>query len=50
MEEVSQIDQGKIALSVNGEIRHQGDISDMIWYVSEVISRLSSFLKGVQET
>ena len=36
---------GKITLSVNGEIRQQGDISDMTWSVAEVILRLSSFFE-----
>ena len=36
VEEVGQIERGKITLSVNGEIRQQGDISDMIWSVAEV--------------
>ena len=45
MEEVGHIERGKITLSVNGEIRQQGDISDMIWSVAEVISSLSSFFE-----
>jgi len=45
VEEVGHIERGKITLSVNGEIRQQGDISDMIWPVAEVISSLSSFFE-----
>ena len=45
MEEVGHIERGKITLSVNGEIRQQGDIPDMIWSVAEVISGLSSFFE-----
>ena len=45
MEEVGHIERGKITLSVNGEIRQQGDILDMIWSVVEVISTLSSFFE-----
>ena len=45
MEEDGHIEQGKITLSVNGEIRQQGDIPDMIWSVAEVISSLSSFFE-----
>ena len=45
VEEVGHIERGKITLSVNGEIRPQGDISDMIWSVVEVISSLSSFFE-----
>jgi len=45
VEEVGHIERGKITLAVNGEIRQQGDISDMIWSVAEVISSLSSFFE-----
>ena len=45
VEDVGHIERGKITLSVNGEIRQQGDISDMIWSVAEVISSLSSFFE-----
>jgi fumarylpyruvate hydrolase len=34
---------GKIQLSVNGEIRQQGDLTDMIWTVPEIIAELSRF-------
>ena len=43
--EVGHMEQGKITLSVNGELRQQGDISDMIWSVPEVISSLSGFFE-----
>ena len=45
VEEVGHIERGKITLSVNGEIRQQGDISDMIWSVAGAISSLSSFFE-----
>ena len=45
MEELGHLERGKITLSVNGEIRQQGDISDMILSVAEVISSLSSFFE-----
>jgi len=45
VEEVGHIERGKITLSVNGEIRQQGDIVDMIWSVAEVISTISSFFE-----
>jgi fumarylpyruvate hydrolase len=32
------IPQGRIALSVNGEIRQQAEVADMIWAVEEVIA------------
>ena len=50
VEEFGHIERGKITISVNGETRQQGDISDMIWSVAEVISSLSSFLNCAQET
>jgi len=34
VEEVGHIERGKTTLSVNGEIRQHGDISDMIWSVA----------------
>lgn len=32
---------GRIALSVNGELRQQGDLADLIWSVPELLARLS---------
>ena len=43
--EVGHFERGKITLSVNGELRQKGDISDMIWSVAELISSLSSFFE-----
>lgn len=34
---------GSIELSVNGQIRQKGDLSDMIWSVPEVIAHLSRY-------
>ena len=42
---VGYLDNGKITLSVNDEIRQKGDISDMIWSVEELISYLSRFFE-----
>ena len=36
------IESGRIWLNVNGELRQQGDISDLIWSIPEVIAELSS--------
>lgn len=33
--------QGRIALSVNGELRQQGDLGDLIWNVPELLAKLS---------
>jgi fumarylpyruvate hydrolase len=38
------MDQGRIALSVNGTVRQAGDLSQMIWSVPELISRLSQLV------
>ena len=43
--EVGHFRHGKITLSVNGELRQKGDISEMIWSVAEVISSLSVFFE-----
>jgi fumarylpyruvate hydrolase len=43
--EVGHFEHGKITLSINGELRQQGDISDMIWSVAEVVSSLSGFFE-----
>ena len=37
--------EGKISLSVNGEVRQEADIKDMTWGVDEVISELSTYYK-----
>ena len=36
---------GRIWLEVNGSLRQQGDISDMIWSVPEVIAELSTWFE-----
>lgn len=36
-----EINTGAISLSINSELRQQGDINQMIWKVAEIISRLS---------
>ena len=33
--------QGRIALSVNGQLRQEGQVADMIWSVAEVIAEAS---------
>ncbi|MED5515827.1 MAG: fumarylacetoacetate hydrolase family protein [SAR324 cluster bacterium] len=43
--QVGHIERGKITLYVNGELRQEGDISEMIWTVEEVISALSGFFE-----
>ena len=41
LSEIGQIDEASITLRINGETRQAGSINQMIWKVSEVISRLS---------
>ena len=36
---------GRIALTVNGELRQQGDLHDLIWSVAEVIAALSHYVR-----
>jgi fumarylpyruvate hydrolase len=45
VDEVGHLEQGKITLNVNGEIRQQGDISEMIWSIPEIISILSGYFE-----
>lgn len=47
VEEVGHIASGRIRLSVNGALRQQGDIADLIWSVPEVISILSRSMRIV---
>jgi fumarylpyruvate hydrolase len=35
---------GRIALRVNGDLRQEGDLSDMIWSVPEIIAALSNYV------
>lgn len=35
--------QGAISLAVNGDMRQQADLADMIWSVAEIIAELSRF-------
>jgi fumarylpyruvate hydrolase len=39
------IDRGRIWLKVNGTIRQQSDIADMIWKTPEIIAELSTFFE-----
>ncbi|MFT8717746.1 fumarylacetoacetate hydrolase family protein [Acetobacter sp.] len=43
--EIGHPTEGRIALHVNGEVRQQGDIKDLIWSVPEIIAALSSFVE-----
>ena len=41
--EAGHLDHGRVTLSVNGQIRQDGDLNQMIWKVPEMISYLSRF-------
>lgn len=42
---VGHPDQGRIALTVNGDLRQEGDLNQMIWKVPEMISYLSDYFE-----
>ena len=41
--ETGRLDQGRICLRVNGEIKQHGDLNQMNWKVPEMIAYLSKF-------
>ena len=43
--EVGHPDQGRVALLVNGELRQEGDLNQMIWKVPEMIAYLSEYFE-----
>ncbi len=43
--EVGHPDQGHLELKVNGEVRQEGDLNQMIWKVPEMISYLSEYFE-----
>ena len=43
--EVGHLAKGRIWLSVNGELRQQGDLAELIWSVPEIISELSTLFE-----
>ncbi|MEW2918457.1 fumarylacetoacetate hydrolase family protein [Ruegeria sp. ANG10] len=43
--EVGHLDKGPITLTVNGEVRQEGDLNQMIWKVPEMISYLSDYFE-----
>jgi fumarylpyruvate hydrolase len=45
VEAVGHPARGRISLSVEGEVRQQADLSDMIWSVAEQISYLSAYFE-----
>ena len=45
MKRVGHPDQGRVELKVNGEVRQEGDLNQMIWKVPEMISYLSEYFE-----
>ncbi len=43
--EVGHLDNGRVELKVNGEVRQEGDLNQMIWKVPEMISYLSDYFE-----
>ncbi len=43
--ETGILDHGRVSLSVNGELRQEGDLNQMIWKVPEMISHLSEYFE-----
>ncbi|MCR9062094.1 MAG: fumarylacetoacetate hydrolase family protein [Rhodobacteraceae bacterium] len=43
--DVGHPDQGRIELAVNGDLRQEGDLNQMIWKVPEMISYLSEYFE-----
>ena len=45
VEETGHPDSGALTLTVNGELRQEGDLNQMIWKVPEMISYLSEYFE-----
>lgn len=43
--EIGNLETGRIALSVNDEVRQEADLADLIWSVDELVSFLSSLYR-----
>lgn len=41
--DIGHLEQGRIWLVVNGDLKQEGDLADMIWSVPEAIAELSTF-------
>ena len=44
-DEIGHPDKGRVELKVNGEVRQEGDLDQMIWKVPEMISYLSEYFE-----
>jgi len=45
VEDIGHPSEGRIELKVNGEVRQEGDLNQMIWKVPEMISYLSDYFE-----
>jgi fumarylpyruvate hydrolase len=43
--EIGHLDKGRITLKVNGKVRQDGNLDQMIWKVPEIISKLSEMVE-----
>ena len=43
--EIGHLESGAIKLSVNGELKQNGDLAQQVWKVPEIISNLSSYVQ-----
>ena len=43
VDEVGHLEQGRVELKLNGEIKQDGDLNQMIWKVPEMIAYLSEY-------
>jgi len=45
VDQVGHPDQGRVELKVNGDVKQEGDLNQMIWKVPEMISYLSDYFE-----
>lgn len=45
VDQVGHLDEGRVELKVNGEVKQEGDLNQMIWKVPEMISYLSDYFE-----
>ena len=43
--DIGHPDVGRVELKINGEVRQEGDLNQMIWKVPEMIANLSSYFE-----
>jgi len=43
--DIGHLREGEISIKVNGELRQQGDIRDLIWSVPEIVAELSTLFE-----